>query len=92
MKIIIALLLVSLSPMMDAKTKDSISNASGSGMPIAKSQRVGDKHIHTAKAKKGFCFAVKGKRIIYMTEEMADKHEATKFSMSHEARKFAKSN
>jgi hypothetical protein len=91
MKLIIALLIISLSPVIHAKTQGvSIINATKQGMPMARKQRISPtSYIYTARAKKGFCFAVKGKKIAYMSKEMATKLKAKQFSLSHEARKFA---
>lgn len=72
----------------------SISNATKSAMPIARKQKVGSGvtayYIYTAKAKSGFCFAVKGKKIVYMRKESATKYGAKQFSMSHTARAAAR--
>ena len=59
-----------------------IQNASGAAMPIAKKQLLGDSFIYTAIAKKGYTFAVKNNRVIYMSIENANKHKASKCSHS----------
>ena len=91
MKIIIALLIISIAPIIQAKTQGAaIVNGTKSAMPIAKTQRVSvNKVEYTARAKSGFCFAVKGGKVIYMSVEKAEKFGAETFTMSHSARRYA---
>ena len=67
---------------------EAIPNATKSAMPIARKQKVGKLYFYTARAKTGFCFAVKNGKIAYMSIERADKLEAKKYSYSHIARRF----
>jgi len=62
-----------------------IQNASGGAMPIPRTQKYKETQIYTAFAKKGFTFAVKNDRIIYMSKTRATKLGAKQYSTSHTA-------
>jgi hypothetical protein len=77
----------------DSRVKGAaIINATKSGMPVARKQRIGKTYIYTARAKEGFCWAVKGEKIAYMSNERAVEFGAVRFRLSHLARKAAKLN
>ena len=67
----------------------SIINASKAPMPIERKQVVGDHLYRTARAKAGYCFAVKNNKIAYMSVKRAAAAKAKPFTYSHRARREA---
>lgn len=65
----------------------SIQNVSKGAMPVAKMQQVGGtgRKIYTARAKTGYCFAVKNGKILYMSTQRATKLEAQTYAWAHHA-------